>query len=536
MSGWGSWCAVMAVVGAPMLVAAGGARAQCLLMNPSFEVAGGGGFVFGGWNQFGAIARVTTAPHGRAAVRITGPNTGNWAVSGVWQALDSAPGERWAVSIVVSHLGAAPLAGGARAIVNVEWRDAGGNLLSYDSHEVATPSTPADTWTEASFQSAAAPAGTVTMRLVLGVLQGPGDPTPQVLYDLATCVKVTPSLESYQWNDFPSGRTVSFSGRTWRVKGTGYYGPGPNLFDSSTSAVWVDAQGRLHLTIRKVGANWYSSEVALTEPLGYGDYVFTTRGRLDLLDRNTVFGLFLWEYGACYSYDYRWWNPYNEIDVEFSRWGNPASAFAQFVAQPADWAGNISRFSFALADSEVTSHAMRWLPDRVEFRSWRGGPDDERPANRIATWTYTGPHIPRPGIERVHLNLWQIAAPAVTQEVVLDAVTFRPACPGGNCGALAAPPLTAVAVRLSPAVPNPFATRTRLRFEVPARAEGEIAVFDPAGRRVRRLVSGVLDAGEHAAEWDGRDEAGRRVAPGVYLFHVRVGALVGSRRVVVLDR
>jgi hypothetical protein len=520
-------------------LAAGGAAAQCMLANPSFETAGSGSTVFAGWNQFGPVGSSTIAAHGSRSARVTGPNTGTWNVSGYWQSQDCVPGQRWAVSVCVQHATTSPLMGGSQAILNIEWRDAGGNLISYESHAAADASTPKDAWRAYSVQSGPAPAGTVSIHFVLGVLQGPTDPTPQVLFDAATCVSLgPPTLESLQWNDFAGGRTLSFSGRTWRVKGPGYYGPGPNLFDNSASAASVDAGGRLHLTIHKSGSNWYSSEVVLADALGYGDYVFTTRGRLDTFDPNTVLGLFLWEYGSCYDTGYLWWNPYNEIDIEYSRWGNAANADAQFVAQPYDYAGNITRYNATFGTDEVTSHAMRWLPQRVDFRSWRGGPGAESPANMIASWTYTGPHIPRPEAPRVHLNLWQLAAPTVTQEAVFDSFAFRPACPTGNCGILAVDPAARPAVpaaMLAAAAPNPFAAGTTIRFSLAAAGEMDLSIFDVAGRRVRRLVSGPAGAGEHVAQWNGRDEAGGRVPAGVYLYRLRTPGNAETRRVVVIE-
>jgi hypothetical protein len=42
------------------------------------------------------------------------------------------------------------------------------------------------------------------------------------------------------------------------------------------------------------------------------------------------------------------------------------------------------------------------------------------------------------------------------------------------------------------------------------------SVWDVAGRRVRRLPAALFDAGAHDLTWDGRDEAGRACAGGVY--------------------
>jgi hypothetical protein len=399
----------------------GVSHAQCILANPSFEIAGSGGQVFGGWEQLGDVGSVSFATHGSVAARVSGPDWGGWDVSGIRQQQDSYPGQRWKVAGKVAHSAAHPLTGECRAIVNVEWWDSGG-MMSYESHDVALPSTSTDEYQSFTVLSNPAPSGTVAMRALFAVLQSPTDPPPDVYYDQVTVLSQSyPTLEDMQWNDFPGGRTISFSGRTWRVKGPGYYGPGPNHFSDSASSVWVDGEDRLHMTIRNVGGTWYSTEVALAETLGYGDYIFTTEGRLDLLDQAAVLGMFTWQYGPCYDDGYLWWNPYNEFDIEFSRWGDPVNDIAQFVAQPWDWYGNLDRFDASFSDGEITSHAFRWLPDRVECRSWRGGPVDEAPENMIHSWTYTGPHIPRPEIPRVHVNLWRCCdEPSSNQEVVLD--------------------------------------------------------------------------------------------------------------------
>jgi hypothetical protein len=520
------------------LLGAAEVRGQCILANPSFEIRGQGGATFGGWNQFGDVGWTADASHGSLAAQVTGPNIGDWGVSGYWQRLDSEPGEQWGVTVRVRNPSTRPLTGQSRAIVNVEWRDSGGGLIDYESYAAADAATPTDLYREFGVVTGPAPDGTAAIHLVLGVLQGPGDPAPDVDYDQVTFYSLkSPTIDEMQWDDFPGGRTLEFGGRTWRVKGPGYYGPGPNLYSDDLANVWVDGEERLHLTNRYVGGNWYSTEIALEQPLGYGDYIFTTQGRLDLLDPNVVLGLFIWQYGPCYDPAYLWWNPYDEIDIEFSRWGNPANEIGQFVAQPADYPGNLDRFDATFGADEITSHAFRWLHDRVEFRSWRGGPTDESPASLIHTWTYTGPHIPRPEQPRAHLNLWYNGTPpASAQEVVLTDFNFVPESPL----ALVTEPQPHATSRVTPAAhlaaawPNPLNPATRIRYTLEKGGHVDLVVYDISGRRVRTLVSGMVEAGEHEVSWNGRDELGRPVASGIYLYQLRSGDVVETRRMTVV--
>ncbi len=514
----------------------GVAVGQCILSNPSFEISGSGSATFGGWNQFGVVGSVTEASHGALAARVSGPNYGGWDVSGYWQRQDCEPGEQWEATGYVQHPSGKPLTGQSIALVNIEWRDAAGDLIDYDSFTVADSSSPMDEYIDFTVLSEPAPEGTAATIFLLAVLQSPSDPSPDVYFDQVTFYSTSPpTIDDLQWNDFPSGRNLAFGGHTWRIKGPGVYGPGNNFFCDAADCVWVDGSGRLHLKLQYRGGIWASTEVATQESLGYGDYILTTVGRLDQIDPQAVLGIFLWEYGTCWDYAYLWWNAFNEIDIEYSRWGSPDNAIAQFVAQPYDYSGNIHRFDAAFSEGEVTSHAMRWLADRVEYRVWRGGPDDESTANLIESWTYTGPHIPRPEQPRMHLNLWKLeGTPAADQEVIFQDFVFVPAggtthVDGSDGGLPAAPP-----GRLYPAAPNPFNPQTTVRFDLVRDGFAELAVYDLDGRLLRTLASGYHTTGEHHATWNGRDDEGRSLASGVYLFVLRGSDFVETQRVALI--
>ena len=157
-------------------------QAQCILANPSFEILDAGAPIFSGWNQFGVVGSTSPLVHGEHAAKVTGPNSGGWNVSAFWQSHDAVPGEQFDITGHFLIPSLAPLAGGSLAIVNVEWHDAGG-MIDYQSFDIADAGTPTDEEYEFSFTSSPAPAGTIRIHLLVGVLQEPGTAQPTVIYD-----------------------------------------------------------------------------------------------------------------------------------------------------------------------------------------------------------------------------------------------------------------------------------------------------------------------------------------------------------------
>jgi flagellar hook assembly protein FlgD len=62
-----------------------------------------------------------------------------------------------------------------------------------------------------------------------------------------------------------------------------------------------------------------------------------------------------------------------------------------------------------------------------------------------------------------------------------------------------------------------------------------LKLYGVDGRLVRTLASGLTEAGVHEIAWDGTNNAGRRVAPGVYFYQLKVGERELTRKLVVLD-
>ena len=88
---------------------------------------------------------------------------------------------------------------------------------------------------------------------------------------------------------------------------------------------------------------------------------------------------------------------------------------------------------------------------------------------------------------------------------------------------------------LERSAPNPFRMATRFRFGLPHEARVSASVFDVRGRRVARLVDGeLLEAGQHAAVWDGRTSSGSLAPSGVYLLRLAADSDVVSSRMLLV--
>ena len=85
--------------------------------------------------------------------------------------------------------------------------------------------------------------------------------------------------------------------------------------------------------------------------------------------------------------------------------------------------------------------------------------------------------------------------------------------------------------RLGNSYPNPFNPAVVLPLDLATDAAGvSLTVYDVLGRRVRQVWQGPLGAGSHRFVWDGRDEVGKAVAAGVYVYQVEVDGQVEAKK------
>jgi choice-of-anchor B domain-containing protein len=97
----------------------------------------------------------------------------------------------------------------------------------------------------------------------------------------------------------------------------------------------------------------------------------------------------------------------------------------------------------------------------------------------------------------------------------------------------------ALALRLHPGHPNPMRAGagggTEFRFELPSSGIATLELFGVDGRRVARLASRAFAAGEHRLAWNGADDAGRRVASGLYVCRLTAAGRSASQKVLIVE-
>lgn len=113
---------------------------------------------------------------------------------------------------------------------------------------------------------------------------------------------------------------------------------------------------------------------------------------------------------------------------------------------------------------------------------------------------------------------------------IIDAIpngVFDTCCDPVICGQLVAVDAAVIVeglpteLALGEPFPNPFRTETALVLALPREGVVDVRILDTTGRLVKNLRSDLLAANRHELRWNGLDEAGASVAPGLYFVEVR---------------
>jgi len=89
---------------------------------------------------------------------------------------------------------------------------------------------------------------------------------------------------------------------------------------------------------------------------------------------------------------------------------------------------------------------------------------------------------------------------------------------------------------LSQNFPNPFNPATTIRYGLPKAERVTLKVFNLLGEEVVTLIADESkEAGYHTAIWNGRNQTGQSVASGVYIYRLRAGRLVMTKKMALVQ-
>ena len=95
-------------------------------------------------------------------------------------------------------------------------------------------------------------------------------------------------------------------------------------------------------------------------------------------------------------------------------------------------------------------------------------------------------------------------------------------------------PVIPITFALHQNYPNPFNPITSLRYDLPEQAQVTLTIYDLMGREVTQLVNTTQEAGYRSVQWNATDMHGKPVSAGVYLYQIRAGEFVQTKKMVLL--
>ena len=88
--------------------------------------------------------------------------------------------------------------------------------------------------------------------------------------------------------------------------------------------------------------------------------------------------------------------------------------------------------------------------------------------------------------------------------------------------------------RLYQNYPNPFNPQTTIMYYLPQKSEISLIIYDAIGREVRSLESGVKNSGYHTLSWDSKDNYGKSVSTGIYIYQLQTEKYIKNNKMILI--
>ena len=82
--------------------------------------------------------------------------------------------------------------------------------------------------------------------------------------------------------------------------------------------------------------------------------------------------------------------------------------------------------------------------------------------------------------------------------------------------------------------PNPFNPETTIPYALPQSVHVRLVIYNVLGQEIRTLVNELKPAGYYRVVWDNKDDFGKSVSSGIYLYRIVAGDFVETKKLLLL--
>jgi hypothetical protein len=82
--------------------------------------------------------------------------------------------------------------------------------------------------------------------------------------------------------------------------------------------------------------------------------------------------------------------------------------------------------------------------------------------------------------------------------------------------------------------PNPFNGFTTINYHIPKTTSITLEIYNPLGEKVWKYAPGTQPSGTYVVQWDGKDNHGKDMSSGIYVYRLKSGNAVISKRMILL--
>jgi hypothetical protein len=82
--------------------------------------------------------------------------------------------------------------------------------------------------------------------------------------------------------------------------------------------------------------------------------------------------------------------------------------------------------------------------------------------------------------------------------------------------------------------PNPFNPYTKIEYEIPKIVHVTLKIYNILGQEVKTLIDHEQQPENYQTMWDGTNNFDIRVSSGVYIYQIRAGSFIQTKKMVLL--